>query len=730
MGALTRHGLFWLAGLFACHGGGPEETASPCPDSADTGAIEAPTEWAWRAWAPPTSALAGVTGAVESVRAAGSDAAYLLDADRRRVHVFSRAGVQPQGQWCVEGLGGVADCEGLLITPGEIESRGVTHLCGNAQGTSLYLVRDDGRIDVAGTSWGGADWRRHHRVYRVLRPGVAPEEPLIGPCAAVEGGLVLSDAARLVRARILDDGTWQLRAEAALPAAPVELASAGLWVAGLDVEGGVSLFRAEGLEPVGQVLPRVDGRHIALSQDALWIASGYVLYQVPLGPDGPGEAVELPLKGVLDLELDARGLAFALAEEGTRLVLAGPGEVLAEQALSGKVVAMLPPGEMGDAVIVAEVDGEQRVSAYTPVPTPDLRPPLDAFVMTTLEQPFGAVDVPCTAAENEAYNWEQFLAQLRANASLLASLGVGVTWEFYSASARCGEAGILEELEGLGFELGYMSHSKPCYSCTDQQVAGLHPVQCPPTDPNYAAPGSVDACWPDHQDYCDLGDNDCWLAFMRDQALEVDRAIPGGARFILGADRHALWGWDWVDGYQRLPRADGSVGYDATLFIADWVYPEVRSLSDPRGKDPAPWEPARVAEVWRASDLAHWEERSSFSELAVMPGNSVSIGRLWEWESTGLTVVQLLTEGVRAPVNGKDAEVALALARHASARRSGEGPQSFYVHVPDLTSWSLSEPFGPTDDLPMDVLHALVQGMDEVPGARWRGPTAIRQDLP
>jgi hypothetical protein len=467
-----------------------------------------------------------------------------------------------------------------------------------------------------------------------------------------------------------------------------------------------------------------DATDIACSGDVAWIAREG---QLERRDGGPGLVVPV---GVDQLEVDARtGLVMALV--GEELQLIGPLGVLARASLGDDVVSrvLVPPGGVGDAVLV---DGTQ-LSVFGLTRVEPTRPPLDVFVMTTLEQPFADADKPCTEADGPD-PFSVYLERLRANIASLGSLdvpvAVGVTWEFAAKADDCGEIGILDELADAGFELGLMIHDRPCFSCTDGAVAGETPAECAPSNPDYAPAESPTACWPSNPEYCARGDDQCWLDVLSERALRVDQWIEGGAAFVHGADRHALWDWDWASGYRNLPRADGSVGYDTTLFAAQWVYDDVVNPQDPRGKEPAPRDPELLGTTWYVGSAQDWDRDSAFSNLLYLPGSSIATLRLWEKDRSGLTLVHLAQEELGTAFDRRDLDVLTGRMRQAAGHRRDGRSGAFNFHLRDLTTWLLDDPVA--DESALATLVDWREDLDATWGEngagilRWRGVRAIR----
>lgn len=710
-------------------------TQPPCVPAQETGLTDTGTpeqaEWTYRAWSPSPEIELGWP--LQTVRPAGDDGLYILDQTSEKVLHLTRAYVHPTGLFCLDGPGTPQDCEGTVLSAGTIAASNALSMCSDASGQRIFVPKRGGRVEVAGTTRGGSSWRTYRRVYRALEPDQSMSWDPEGPCAAAGNDLILSDDTHLARVQLTQEQVLEREVETDLSSAPVALASMDDWLLVLDEAGDLSLRTTATLLQQEVLTQEVATLATDSTRHRVWVLrQDGSLLRFDLSETGAAASGDLPgpyeptlgvdqRTGHLHLvRSDSSELVYTdgLVELGTTILPAADGHLIAD------------PGGTGDAAIFQRLGSTVSLPAvYSPLPVPDPRPELSVFVVSTLEQPFSDADKACTAEEDPEDSWDTYLADLRANAALLAEVGVpvaiGVTPEFWAKSVDCGEDGILQELDELGMELGVMIHSKPCYSCTDAPVEGEHPVQCARTHPDYAAPESPVACWPSHPDYCDPGDDACWLAYASDLVLEVDAAIPGGAAFIHGADRHSLWSWDWVQGYRDLPRASGDTGYPATLFVGNWAYPEVHDPYDPRGKDPAPWDPAKVSGTWFSAHLDGWDSPSAFSELLVMPGNSIAVLRLGEWQETGLSVVQLGDEGVTSRLNAEDFAAATALIRHAATRRPASAPSTYYIHLSDLSAWSLEQDT-PEDGVPIELLEAWVRQVDGLTGVQWSLPSQVR----
>jgi hypothetical protein len=713
------------------------ETDAPDTDTDTT----VPTSWSWSPVPIVSGHLAGIANPSDAARAAGNDTLYFLDASGLTVGYVDPTYVQPTGRWCVNGAGGVGDCEGTTITAGRITTPHVGHLCVDDLHDWLYLVGDEGALGRVATTSAGTDWNRMNTLTPPLRADPTVD-PMSGPCAASGEILWLSRSDRIIRATALPTA-WRFEAEATLATPPRTVVQFGTAVAVLGIDGSLAVLDATDLSARSNPVP--DGGVTAIAATpggALWVAHGTALALV----DDTGAAtadVEVGER-ILDLTADPfTGAAYAL--ENGQLDLVDATGVLARTALDYPATALVPAGQVTDAVLVGpDGAGGADLHVLTPVPDDpraDPRAPLTAFLVTTLENPFDDLDIACTAAEDPDVNFESEIDRLRANIPPLQQMGFpvvfGVTWQFATTARRCGFDGVLQELDDAGFELGYMVHDRPCHSCTDGTVAGETPDVCNVGDLDYMAPDDAAACWPSNPEYCAPGDQDCWLAFVSAQALDVDGWLPEPAKFIFGADRHRIWGWDPFAGYMHIPRADGSVGYRYTMFADQWVYPDIPTDTDPRGKDPAPRDPEWLSRTWYVDNTDNFYREANHGESPVvyMPGNGITVGRLYEWQSSGLTMVELFDERLTCPTTEQDTDVLTALLRQAASHRRPQDHGTWYFHLSDLTAYSLHPTSGGLAETDT-VLEAWKAEVDEKYGPRgqrlfeWRLPSELRAELP
>ena len=137
--------------------------------------------------------------------------------------------------------------------------------------------------------------------------------------------------------------------------------------------------------------------------------------------------------------------------------------------------------------------------------------------------------------------------------------------------------------------LGYLVHRKPTYHCTDVSSPTGADV-CSRFDDNYCSPETEDCSFPGSLDYCGLGDQECYQLYIDEMSVYTESLFGIKPAFVVGADRHGIWGWDWLAGYQSMLHRDGTRGYDTAGFAHIWSYPDQVTFSDTRGKNDGPWD--------------------------------------------------------------------------------------------------------------------------------------------
>lgn len=748
--------LLPLWSLLSCGDGG-DPAGDACCTGSDDPALWADAPWSLVEVEPLTPTYERITSARQVMRAAGNDAVYIVDSPGLTVRLLTPSWAQPTGEWCVGGAGTPDNCPGgTVVTSGVVQSTESPAACLDDLADQLYLVKPLGaRLDLVGTNRAGTSWETYNRAATFRTVTREDTDQLDDACAARGGQVVLAgkgqvailDESSAVQARIPMSGTIR---------ALHHVGDTG-WLAAFVADGSAWLISTATLRAV-QIVPADGASALAVDPDrsALWIArtGEGALLRLQVGAAGVEDTHTVATCGRIEqLAVDRRtGAVHALSRCGQAasgyeaLVLDRQG-IRASVALDETPVALIPPGAMGQLAVLVQTDPQKdsagqdvpsatAVRAWHVVDPDDQRPPLSMWVVTTLEEPFTAADMACTPAENPASNFQALVTQLQQNIPALQATGlpvaVGVTWEFGSKARECGLDGVLDELQAAGFTLGTMIHDKPCYSCTDEEVPGQSPEVCAANDPDWAAADDIDACWPSDGNYCSRGDADCWAAWVGAKVLDVDQWIPGGSQFIFGADRHRLWGWEYIhQGYRSFPRADGSTGYRISMFQGNWIYEDIQSVDDPRAKDAAPWTPELLGNTWFPADGPSWEQDSAFSDLLYMPGSSTALSRLYDAETSDLSLVHLFDEVTPMVTTQEDLDTVFSAIAQPVAHRT-DRPGTFYFHLADLTGYPLLP--GEGDDrvdqqaLLID-LKARVEayyGESGMGVVRWQGPLEAR----
>lgn len=689
-------------------------------DTESTGTdTETDERWRLDPVTPRTETLSLPWGLSEAFRSTGTDGLYLVSADGKEVRFLHHTWLQPSGTACLDGTDASGTCNGVSHDAGVVSTTASVATCFDDAAQELFLLKATGMVEVIGTARDGATWKTYNRVSDVISPA-ATESQNPNRCAVQDGRWALSDDRQVFTGDLSGDG-WTSSTPINLPYRPTELAWVGQtdWLVSRSVSGDVHLVDGSAVDTGVLALEgplRDDHTVTDLLVDGerhrVWMAHEGGVSWVELDGSGADEEGTLQIDGTpRSLVLFARNGAVALTWEDSagdhHIGVVLDGALVAEEVTATRPALLLPPGarmDLGwlepasapsaDSGDTAEPEASHALQVRELVDSTDARPPVTVFAVTTLEEPFTNASMPCTEADldtDEDQHFAELLDQLRDNLAHVADLGVpvviGVTWEFVDKLADCDELGLLDELDSAGLELGYMVHHKPCYSCTDQEVSGEDPDLCLPTDPDYTLATAANACWPSDAEYCPRGDQDCWLAYTGPRALEVDEALPGGAQFVFGADRHSLWDWDWVQGYQDFPRADGSTGFDLTLFAGSWSYPEMTGTDDPRGKDEFPREADLRGHTWHPRSLDEVTLDSSFSTLRYLPGNPVAISRVHDVHLSDLSMGHVIEE-LNTTTTEADFEASYMALRQVRDRR-GDEPTTWYFHLPDLTGYPL-----------------------------------------
>jgi hypothetical protein len=647
---------------------------------------------------------------------AANEFTYLLDGDGTTVRYLTDAYVHPTGDFCLGAPPGDTECEnGTTWTSGRIETTTpVATLCQDRERGQLFLIKEgatNGKVEVVDTHPGGDKAYSYNRAVDVVQlpQEMTAEGWFVGPCVYVPGAgaLIMTSPDQGQVARFDIGVTTWISAPLGSPTALTLLQDGETLVLDRPSEDSLVLVSAADLSEMGSIPAGGKLHRYAVDRRSgrAWVAHG---------GDGGAHVIELTAESPVatPLEIASGEVAHVVADPssgtavfaverdsgGWRLYLVQDDGVADFHDLEEPVIALVPPSEAGDVVaLVEEPDGGTRALVLDAVPDgPDGRPPLYGYLFAAIEKPSDSeIDEPCTG---DGATFETRLSIIEANAQVLAGLGVpvalGLTYNFAITAERCDRTDIFETLQGHGFELGSMVHNKPCYHCTDQPLGDVPPDECTPGSPLHCDPATEDCCFPGHEEFCPLGDWDCYKAFVDAHNVVVDRNIDGGGAFVVGADRHGLWQWDWARAYQELARSDGGEGYDVAFFAQAWAYADQVSYNDPRSKEPAPWRPADRVESWYLGEYEQWEQDSAFSDLLYLPGLPVSTVKLHEWHSTGLFLVDFFDVASGIQYTEEDFADLTQYLRRSLGLRTEFAPNTWYFHIHELGEVNLADASG------------------------------------
>ena len=691
----------------------PADETGPGLDSGEreTGGGELTRTWTLERVAE--GELTGLVDAEAALVAPGTGWTYILDADGETIWNVTNGYVAPEGDYCLGGTGD--DClDGTAWTSGRVvPANRASAMCLDDAGGRLFVVQGTvSKLEVVDVAFEGPvaySWNRATSLAKVPA-SLAAEGDWSGPCAvrASDGALAISSR-DLKRVALLDptsDPTiWELRTQSGDlgPVDRLEALDSGAFVA-VDLDGGVvKLLSADDLSSTVSVALPGTALDVAVepATGRVWVALAEAGVVVDLLDEAP-EVASVALSGVPGAVAadPSTGLAVVAAEGaagGWTLQLTDGVEVLARAELDGPVQAIARPAATGDLVVLQHGEAGSTFAVYDPVsdPPPDL-PPLYAFLFSSIEEPFDVdIDKPCEGEGSESFAHQADL--IEANAGILAGLGVpvavGVTSNFVVTADRCGRMDLIETLQGYGFELGAMVHKKPGYNCTDVEVDGLVADTCARSSPFWCDPTRSSCTFPGDEGYCGTGDWECYLAYQNRYLPELDAAL-GGAAFVMGADRHGMWGWDWARMYREVDRADGTTGFDVTLFAHDWAYADEVSYDDARGKNPAPWRLEDGVGAWALLNAETWTVDSAFSDLLYLPGLNTSTAKLWDWHHSGLFLVDYFDLDSSLTYSEGDFGVLTASLRGSLNARTAFEPNTWYFHIHDMSLANLTDGAG------------------------------------
>jgi hypothetical protein len=633
---------------------------------------------------------------------------------------------QPQGTFCKSNnvLTTVSDasaCGGSTLVPGRIDhaiapARACLDLAG---GRAFFLSTTRARFEVVDIALEGDSPYTYHNPNSTLRlPPALSESRLYGPCAYLPATdeILLSptdEKAGKLGLMLTSDGSTSREIPFVGHPTRIFLSEDGRDLYLDDASRGAILrLDAITLEAEAEfVWDRfLDDFTVDTRSGRIYLSDGHAEVAVlDLSAEAP---VAVPIKGIegAPRHLGAhRGaeLLWVVSETesgGFVVQLVQDGAVTSSESVGATVAAVSTPGLMGDLVVVTQekTGADARFLVYEArADGPGDRGPLYVYLFTTIEAPDDAgMAYPCDSPTS-SNDFTQVLNLVTGNAEVLASLGVPVAMavgdNFGQKSEACGETDFYDYLAGLGFDLGALIHNRPCYSCTNQDVDGVtyNADYCVPTDPDWKRASAATACFPNDPEYCDKGDWECYRDFLTPRVDYADRWIPGGANFLVGADRHGMWNYDWLRLYQEVERiSQGRVGFDLTMFGSAWAYNNI-AYDDSRGKNPAPWRAEDRSGAWTPGDIQHWDQDSHYSDVLYLPGISSSTVKLGEQQQTGLYMLDLLAlQGRSIAYDAEDYEANFQLLRQALTFRDPERVSTFYFHIHDAGVVNLADATG------------------------------------
>jgi len=684
------------------------------------------------------------------------------------------------------------------------EATGFSAVCPDRANGRLFALKAPGeRIEVFDLTIEGDRALSYNRAGATFRlPGkLAEVGSFTGGCTFLPDSneLILisgSDTRQVASLVLTGTGTNTLEASEVrlwptpLTSFPTQMEVTDAWTLTRGEDGSLSLLdtAAETQTAITDARPGLLDLAIDRVRGAAYLADGPGGLTV-LDPLAPEDEVTLDLGADVEQVAARDGVALvATRADGWELTLLYQGLKVGSLPLDAgeRVIDIAEPGETGDFVVIThreETDASvttgldtadtgitettpagygYRVLAPRPPGTDDL-PALQVFLFAGIEEPFDQdyFDAPCTSGADDGF--DDLIVRVEQNAAVLAGLGVpvvlGLTHNFISKAEICEQTDIFSTFESYGFEMGAMVHNKPTYSCTDKSLqktpyadqfaescSGNSPFYCDPqTSTSCAFQGSEDPFYPQTSNYCVPSDQDCYEAFLARYNEVVDRNIPGGARFIVGADRHGLWGFDWVQAYRDMAR-EGRTGFDITFFAQARAYSGEIALNDSREKNPAPWRPAdRVQAWWMGDDPVAWYADSAYSEVVFFSGMPISTLKAYEWQASGMHMGDFLDakDDVRDVIGQEgaqmytedDFDVIYQSLRSALNHRQPSAINTWYFHIHDLSlTQNLADEDGNRHES-ADWLEELIERIQtdfgddsERPLINWTTATGIYED--
>lgn len=466
---------------------------------------------------------------------------------------------------------------------------------------------------------------------------------------AAPGDLKISYTGQALRMVESDGALWLLTTE-------------GLWRE--DGAGGTQI-PAEGLEisPQTGMAAIAGGAVLAEPGGGLWRAdpAGLTLLAGPEvlpGLTGPVAADRLPETGAGA----AAGVGWRIylaAADGISVWSIGPDSGSDGSSDNGALTVwpMEPPSALSARAHRIVAAWPDRVDLYGDETALSGAAPLGVAINAFVERPRkDSDDVPCDGEESVA----AFVARAQAQAAWLDGLplpvALGVTPFAAQRIAECGE--------------------KQAFAGVWQ---GFWDAEAGQSDEGSLSTGIL------YHDVPEDCTGDCYIQFLEDEAAHLYR-LGMAPEWISGVSPHADRGLDWVAGLVA-GRVDGVPLPRRMLFPGMALLPEVDHDTDPRAKDPWPWDPALASAVrcFGSADGIEAEVAADGGGPAMLlPGDNVPVFSLegcanlllWECFAAGQGGGQTITEA--------DTEVLQVLLFSALAAREDGTPGTWTFHLPDL----------------------------------------------
>jgi hypothetical protein len=279
---------------------------------------------------------------------------------------------------------------------------------------------------------------------------------------------------------------------------------------------------------------------------------------------------------------------------------------------------------------------ERKLEVYIDQEALQGPPPLQVWTLAFLERPRKEEDdVPCFGRESVASFLELAASQAPMLRDLALPTALGLTPQVAARVRECGQRGRLQDLtDDSRTEVGMLYHDVP-EDCTG-------------------------SCYPDYltteaEKLRSLGLEPAWISGMAPQGDQ---------------------GLDWATGTE-------AAGLPTTfLFGGMSLLTEVDHDGDPRAKDSWPWRATELSPTRRFRSAAGLSEDAD-GPFTFLPGNNIPLFSLKGCPNLFLRECQVSLQGSGQNITAEDL-ILLNLLLHRALAARGEGPATWYFHLPDL----------------------------------------------